>query len=282
MDTAFSHLRTTFTGIMAQGIERLGAILPQLVIAVTAMIIGWLAASVLYHVTARALKLLAVDKIIGKTPLHGVLREFGATRPPSELIGRALFWIAILMTLLIVSELLAIEPLTRALATVVGYLPQVLAAFVILILGMLLARILQIVVTQAVGRMGLGYERAVGKTAQAIIILVVLLVASQQLGFDLTFLTTNISIIISCILLTAGIAIALGARSMVENMLLLRQLKLQIRTGDVVATGHYAGTVMEFTATGLVIDQEGKRVVLPASVLALQPFTIRGHHDSAR
>lgn len=276
MDTLLLHLQATFYEIAHLGTTRLSSILPQIVLAVGALIAGWLIASVLQHVTVRLLKLLAIDKLIAKTPLHTALKELGASRGPAELIGRSLFWITMLVTLLVVSDLLDIKPLTQALRLVVSYLPQVIAAVVILILGMLFARLLQVLVTQAVARMGTGYERAAGKAVQAATLAIVLLVASEQLGFNLSFLTTNISIIVSCVLLTAGLAVALGARPLVENALLLRQVQRQIRVGDRIEAGPWRGRVEAFTTTGVVLSDGGRHIAIPAAVLALHPFVIEG------
>jgi small-conductance mechanosensitive channel len=75
-----------------------------------------------------------------------------------------------------------------------------------------------------------------------------------------------LSVISGAFLGGLAIAISLGSKSMISNMIGAHYFKQQYHIGDRIRIGEYQGKILELTATNIIIDTEGGVVSLPAKL----------------
>ena len=109
---------------------------------------------------------------------------------------------------------------------------------------------------------------------QVIVLVFVFLAAVEQLGMNLSFVTTNVLIVVAAVLIIGGLGIVLGARTVLENVLLCQHLKSQIEIGKEISVGDVKGKVKLFTLSGAVIETSEGDTVVPASLFFKQTYTI--------
>lgn len=275
MNSILQRIQIAFSEAGANAYERMTNILPETVLAIGVVLLGWVIASLMYFLCVRVLKIFAVDKLAAKTPLDRMMKSFGIQKDISEILGLLIFWMAVLVTLIFASEILHLRQVSIALGVVTRYIPQVIAALLIVVFGMLLARFLQMLSVQAVSKSGLGYEKSVGKFVNILVLVFVFLAASEQLGFDLSFVTTNVLVILSVILLVLGFAAVLGSRSVLEGSVACWQLRRQIHKGDHIEIDGCTGTVDGFTQTGVILNMGSTTTIIPAHHFFAQRYTLK-------
>lgn len=258
---------------IARASEQIVDILPEAVFAVIIVIIGWLGASILTMICKRVLNFFAIDKLVGKTPLDRILKNIGFHKSITEIIAMLVFWMTILFTLVFASEALHLQQISDALAAVTRYIPQVIAALLIIVFGMLLARFLQMLSEQTISRMEIAYDKTIGKVVHIVVMVFVILAAIEQLGLDLSFITTNVVIVLSAVLLVAGIGLVISARAALENMLICQHLKQRLAIGDDVELGEVRGEVAGFSLSEVILTTSTGEVVIPAAQFSKQPYT---------
>lgn len=274
METILTRTNTLVREAALQAYEKMMDILPEALLAILIVLIGWIVASIFYRLCVRILAFFAVDKLVAKTPLDKMLKSIGLHKSASGILGLLVFWLTILVTLIFASEILNLEKVSNALEVVTRYIPQVIAAFLIVVFGMLLAKFLQTIVVQSISKTDLGYERSVGRVVQVIVLVFVFLAAVEQLGMNLSFVTTNVLIVVAAVLIIGGLGIVLGARTVLENVLLCQHLKSQIEIGKEISVGDVKGKVKLFTLSGAVIETSEGDTVVPASLFFKQTYTI--------
>jgi len=274
METVLERTQTLLSEAASQAYIKLMEILPEAVLAVLIVVAGWIVASIVYRLCVRVLAFFAVDKLVAKTPLDKMLRSIGITKSASEIFGLLVFWLTILITLVFASEILNLEKVSNALAVVTAYIPQVIAAFLIIVFGMLLAKFLQTLVVQSLSKTDLGYERSLGRAIQMIVLVFVFLAAVEQLGLNLSFVTTNVLIVVAAVLLIGGIGLVIGARTVLENAMLTQNLKRQISVGQEVSIDGLKGKVKAFTLSGVVLETSEGDAVVPATQFFKQTYTL--------
>jgi len=274
METILTRTQTIVRDAALQAYEKTMEILPEALLAILIVVAGWIIASVFYRVCVKILAFFAVDKLVAKTPLDRMLKSIGVHKSASGILGLLVFWLTILVTLIFASEVLNLEKVSNALEVVTLYIPQVIAAFLIIVAGMLLAKFLQTLVVQSLSKTSLGYERSVGRAVQMTVLVFVFLAAVEQLGLDLSFITTNVLILVAAALLVIGLGIVLGARTVVENALLCQHLRRQIKVGSKISVGKVEGKVKSFTLAGVVIKTSGGDTVVPAVLFFSNTYTI--------
>lgn len=253
--------------------QQLMVSLPDLSLALVLVLIGCVLASFIFFLCIRVLRIFAIDKILAKTALHTLLRTVRIHRSPSEILSFLVFLFVLAFFLFFSTRLLHFGRGTVFLGAVVGYLPRLIVAFLIVLFGALGAKVVETLIVRFMQRAGARHEREVAHVVQGVILVVIFLLAVAQLGFELSFITTNVSIAFSVIFALVGFAAILGARPFLENIVCCRQVKSTVMVGTTVEIHGLRGTVREFTSASVVLDDgTGKRIVIPATYFHQYPY----------
>ena len=258
--------------------ERVLVALPQVIIAILIVVCGVVVGLMVHFAIRRVLSFFAIDKLADKTPVGRALRSVGIRRTVSEIFASLLFWLVLLFAFVVAADVLNLPQISHVLAVLLAFIPQIIIASAVLFVGVLVGKLLQKMVTQAVDRKGDGYGRLLGKLVFFIVIVFFVITAFDQLGLSLFLATTNFTIILSVVLIMGGLALALGSRPVMQNIIACHQLKAELKTGQSVTIGDIKGKIKEFSLTSIVLTQGENEVVLPATFFFEQSY-MRLPHD---
>jgi hypothetical protein len=122
---------------LSNGLENAGetilSFLPRLIGALIILVVGWLVARLVHRVFHRLFKAVGLDALLERAGLADRLTAAGYTA--TDLGARAIYWIALLVVFLLTAEALDVEYLSDILTGLIGYLPLVVAAIVIVIVA---------------------------------------------------------------------------------------------------------------------------------------------------
>jgi len=142
--------------------------IPQILGAGVLLLLAWIIASAVRWLTVRALGALNLDKRLGDSA--GVEEE---RMPVTRSIGEALYWLVFLLFLPLILDALNLQgllvPVQDMVDAVLGFLPNLFAAALLLLIGWFVARLVQRIVTNLLSAAGLdrlsgrvGLESAIG------------------------------------------------------------------------------------------------------------------------
>ena len=122
---------------LSDGLENAGetilSFLPRLIGALVILIVGWLVARLIHKAFQRLLKAVGLDTLLERAGLSERLQAAGYTA--TDLAARAIYWIALLVVFLLTAEALDVKYLSDILTGLIGYLPLVVVAIVIVIVA---------------------------------------------------------------------------------------------------------------------------------------------------
>ncbi len=278
MANLIAQLKSLLFDTWTQTATRFSDIVPEALLAIFIVLFGWLIASLLQMLVLKVLRFFAIDKLAGKTPLERLLKDLGITRGLTDILGLLIFWLAILVTLTVASEVMHLSRVSQALLIVTGYIPQAIAGLLIIVFGLLLARFLQVLTIQALKRADIIGEHIIGKIVYIVVLVFVVFAAVEQLGVQLDFITTNAIILIAATLILIGIAMITASRSLIEGWTLTQYLRHHIHVGDVVEIDGKRGSVVQISSVALVLRIGENNVTIPSKY-----FIERGYiHSSSR
>ncbi|MDP7069327.1 MAG: hypothetical protein QF815_02265, partial [Candidatus Peribacteraceae bacterium] len=228
MNVIFQRFQLMLSDSVVSAYDTVWGILPEILFAILVIFVGWIAAVLVHHIVLWILGFFAVDKLAAKTPLQGMLKSIGIHKSISDILGWLVFWLMILLTLIVASDTLHLQQVSEGLAVITNYIPQVIAALLMIVFGMLLAKFLQMITLQTLNRMDIGYKKFVGKAVQLVVLVFVFVAAIDQLGFNLHYILNGIVTIVSVGLLMLGLGAAFGARTVIDNATSCQQLKRQL------------------------------------------------------
>lgn len=185
---------------------------PKLAGAAVLIVLGALVAKGLAMVTERILKGFGLNKVKRNKAVSDTLKTAGLDVDYVSAAGRTVFWVVIVVFAMAAAEVLELTALREVIGALLAYLPNVLAAAIVLTVTVAGGRIVRDLVNAALGRVQLAYSGVVGTVTQWAIVVFGTLIALNQLGLNTTILTANISIIVAGFALAFGLAFGLGGR----------------------------------------------------------------------
>lgn len=236
---------------------------PVLVSAALLVLAGWLLGRLLRYLGTRGTSALLTR--LGQRPsLRGAIVSSGVASYVPGVIGGFIFWLVFLFFLAAALETLGLPIVTGSLNRVAYYLPNVLAALVVIFAGIILGNLVRGLVARTATSAGVEFGPAVGTAAQGIVILVAIVVALEQVGVKAQVLIVLLAIITGTTLAGAGLAFGLGASTAVRSIIASYYVAQAYRIGQLVRIGGIEGKIVRTTPTAVFLETAQGRMLVPA------------------
>jgi hypothetical protein len=181
---------------------------PALAGAIVILVIGWLVAKLLESIIARVLKAIRLDEASDKAGISNILAQGEIKLTLSELIGALIYWIVILVVLATALNALNLTIAADMIGKLVGYVPNILAAVFILVLGSFLANFVAAIVRTSAGNAGIGNAKLLAKITHVLVVIFAVIAAIEQLQIASALIVLAVNVIL--ISIGIGIALAFG------------------------------------------------------------------------
>jgi hypothetical protein len=192
--------------------DTVGHYLPKLVGALVLLILALVVARLAQWLVERVLRFVGVDKLMKNKQVAKTLKSAEVTFDLVSIAGRIVFWVVIIIFALTIADVLDLTAMSDVIHQILNYLPNVLAAVIVLTVTVAGARLVQDVVRASLVRMQVDFARNVAAVAFYVLVIFGSLMALDQLGFNTTILSTNITVIVSGVVLALALAFGLGGR----------------------------------------------------------------------
>jgi hypothetical protein len=198
---------------------RLAGVGPRLLAAITLLLAGWALAAILHRLTVRLLQAIDLDGRSARLGMAAALGRAGIRRLPSEMVGRLVFWVIFAIGLLMAIEALEV-PAAMGLAPIaIRFLPNVLVAVLVMIIGWLLANFLAEALLIFIVNARLTGGRMMAGALRWLVLLFAASVALTQLGIAREMVLLVFGILFGGTVLGLALAFGLGGRRLAEQAL---------------------------------------------------------------
>jgi len=191
----------------------------NILLVIVILIIGWVISKLVKVVVTKGLRAIKLDELSDRIELETMLEKGGIGYSLSELIGVICYWIAILVTFMVAINAVGLTVAADLLNRVVLYVPNVIAAVFILILGMFASTILKNIVVTAANNSGVSQAKLLGKIVEVIVITFAIFVGLEQLGIGIRITQLTISIALGSVGLGLALAFGLGCKDIAGKMI---------------------------------------------------------------
>lgn len=186
--------------------------------ALIVFVIGLLVAKLIETIIVRVLKALRIDSISEEARIQEFLSKGGIKHSLSEIIGRVVYWVVMVGVLISSLNILGLTGVSSLLDKILGYLPSVLGAMIILVVGTLISSVVAAVVRTATANTGFTQAGLLGKVTQVVVILFTILIALETLQIG-KVLVSAMNIVLATIGLVVALAFGLGCRNQAEKFI---------------------------------------------------------------
>jgi hypothetical protein len=200
-----------------QAMDEFFAFLPNLLGAVVILIIGWFVARLIGRLVEGALRSVGADRALATGTAGNYRERIAPGFQPSNVIGRIAFWFVFGLAILLAVSALGIEALSQAVEGVVSYLPNVIAAILILLVAIAIAGAVGGLAQRLMGGTMLG--KLVQTTVPVLIVTIALFMALVQLKIAVQIVVATYVLVLGAIALGFALAFGLGGRAVAQRML---------------------------------------------------------------
>jgi small-conductance mechanosensitive channel len=250
--------------------------LPSLLGALLWLLLGWIVARLLQFILSNLLRRLGLDRVAERAGATQVLTNAGLNPSASYLIARVVYWLILLVFILAAAESLGLQGVVETLRAVIAYVPNILAAALILLLGSLIARLLGDAVGALAVQSGLSSGVIVGQAVRYILLIFVGILTLGQLGIQTTLLTTVIIVLITAIALSLALAFGIGSRDLARNIMAGMHAKETFVIGQQLQVREQTGQLVSIGPVKATIETQNGLISFPNSVLIEEEVAIVG------
>ncbi len=210
-----SALYTVWIGTLSSTLK----FLPQLLGAIVVALLGVLFGTWVKTLTVKSLQALRFENLIKHTKFKAFLVKAEVTGKVEEVVGTGLKWLIVLTFFIAATNILGLGTVSNVLGGVLGYVPNILSAVIVMAIGVLLAGIIEGVVKGALASVDLQTSRLMGKIASYTVVTITTLAAFAELKIASSFINILFIGFVTMLALGFGLAIGLGAKDLVGQVL---------------------------------------------------------------
>ena len=239
---------------------------PKMVAMVVVLVVGYVLARWVGGVIAVVSEKIGLQAAAEKSGLAKSMHDVGIKRPLPAIVGGLVFWLLMCVFVMAAFNILGLDSVSAAMGEVVNYIPRLLVATVVVVIGLLAATFLRGVVATSADRVGLTYAEYLAGGCYWVLSLLTFIAAFNQLGIQFALLEKLI--LIGSAGLSAGFALAfgLGGRDVMSGILSGYYVRQRLQAGDHVSVAGLEGTVREVGPVATVIETNENGLVHRHSV----------------
>lgn len=193
--------------------------LPRLIAAIVVFLIGWLIAVLIAKLVYHIVRVLQINRALEGIGFKRVWERSGFKLDTPMFFGELVKWFFIIVFLLSAANIVGLSEVSQFLSTVVLYIPNVIVAAIVLLIGMMVAKFLEGVVMASVKAANLVSANLLGAVAKWAVLVFSLLIALNQLGIAQDIIKIIITGVVAAASLALGLAFGLGGQKHADEFL---------------------------------------------------------------
>jgi len=235
---------------------------PKVAVGILLVAAGLTAAKIIELVLRFTLTRVRFDKLLEKTGVDKMLQRIGIRQQLNIFLPRLVYFLVLFGLAQTAADALGLVAISSAISAFFGYLPNIIAALLLLILGTSVGQFAGETVAQSALSSGIEFGPTLGKLVSGVIVFVCAMMAVAQLKIDTDIVRIVTSFILGGAALAFGISFGLGTRDIVRNITAGFYARKVLTLGKPLAVSGEEGVLVAITATHAILRQDGVETVV--------------------
>ncbi len=262
LETLQQRLQATFQDL----IETIVGWAPSVIAGIALIIVALIAAKVLERILRTILVRIRVDSLIEKTGIDQALHRIGLRQSLNQFLPRVAYFLLLFLFARTAADALGLEAISAAIGGFLAYMPNLVAATLIMLLGSAAAQFAGRAVSEAAENSGIDFARPLGSLVSALILFVIGIMAIGQLQLDTEIIRLVTTAGLAGVGLAFGLSFGLGTRDITRNIVAGFYARKVLEIGEPVEINGERGVLRAITPTQTLLDQEGQLVAVSNAV----------------
>jgi hypothetical protein len=260
-----------FTGDLSSALQdMLGNLinaLPKVAAALVVFILGYIVAKIIARMIRSFLERIKIDKYGDKLNEIDIVNKAKLEIKISQLISKIMYYILMLFVLVIATDVLGMAAVSELVMDIFNFLPNLLVAIIVLIVGLLLSEAIRSLVYTACNSLGIPSAKIISSFLFYFLFINVVISALSQAKINTEFLAQNLSLIIGGGVLAFAIGYGFASKDTIANFLGSFYVKEKFDLGDMISIEGDTGEVIAMDKNSLTLQMDEKQVIFPLNKL---------------
>ena len=194
------------------------AAIPKIIAFALILVIGWFVASLIQRAVAGLARAVHFNNLARRSGFADFVQRMGIDTDASGFLGQLAKWFIRLIALIVAFDALGLPAVSDVLRSLLLWLPNVVVALVVLVIGGIAANGLANLVRAATSEANFSNPELIAKVARISVWAFAIVVAVNQLGIAETLVNTLFMAVVGAAALAFGLAFGLGGRDAAADM----------------------------------------------------------------
>ncbi len=256
-------LVNTFQTLINQFVD----FVPKLVGAIVILAIGILVAKSVAAIVRRVLKQVGFDRIGAKLNEIDFIRQLQTEIKLSEIVSKVLYYFILLVFITAATETLGVAAITGMVLSLVNFIPKLIAAAIMLQVGILVADALKKAVVTLCQTFKVASGKLLGMIVFSFFLIITIISSLGQAGINTELLESSFNLLIGGIIFAFAVGYGIASRDVMANILSSFYSKNRFKEGQVIQIDDVKGTIISIDNTSLTLQTGETTTIFPLQTL---------------
>lgn len=230
--------------------------IPRVIVGIAVVVALVVVAKLVERLLRALLVRLRFDALLEQAGIDKTLHRVGIRQSLNQVLPRLAYFLLLLLFARTAADGFGLVAISDGIAAMFAYLPNVVAAVLLVVVGTSVSQFAGRTVTQAAEESGIEFARPLGNLVSGLILFIVGVMAIGQLRFDTDMVRIVTICTLSGLALAFGLSVGLGTRDITRNILAGFYARKIFSPGDTIEIRGQRGILKAITATQTLIEQD--------------------------
>ena len=248
---------------------------PKVLIGLILLVVAVLVAKIVEKVLRVILVRVRFDSLVERVGIDKALHRIGLRQQLNHFLPRLVYFLLLMLFAKTGADALGLAAISNALGSLFSYLPNLIAALLLIVIGGTAGQFVGQTVTQAGEDSGIEFAGALGRVVTGLILFIVGIMAITQLKIDTEIIQLVTTLLLAAMALAFGLSFGLGSRDLTRNIMAGFYARRILEPGQSVEFGGQSGVLKAITSTHTLIESRDQTISV-ANTAFLEQVTRQG------
>jgi hypothetical protein len=240
--------------------------IPMVLLGIVLIVIALILAKIVEKILRASLSKIRLDTLLGRVGIDKTLQRIGIRQSLTILLPRLAYFLLLLLFARTGADVLGLTAISGAMGAFFSYLPNIIAALLLVILGSLAGQFAGGMVAQAAEESGIEFASSLGSVVSGVILFVVGIMAIGQLQVETEIIRIFTICVLAGLALAFGLSFGLGSRDVTRNIIAGFYARKVFRIGEEIEIKGQRGVLKAITPTQALLEADGRTISVSNAV----------------
>jgi small-conductance mechanosensitive channel len=265
METEFSP-HDALTSVLESLTAAFADFLPKALTGLGVFLVGFLLAKIAGRLIRTSFEKFKINDLLERLGLTATLQRLGLQDSPGNLLGKLVYYLILILFIQSAAMAVGLLAVADSITAFFAYLPNLVAAFLVLLIGLVVAQFASGAVTRSARDSGVEFAAILGRIVSGLIVFVVGLMAVTQLQIDTDVIRTVVVVLLAGCSLALALTFGLGSRDITRNLVAGYYARKLFVPGEQIEIQGLQGKLAGISPVHALIEVDGRLTTIPNSV----------------